>query len=119
MIQLIKCDLGLFSDKIFNLNIAREFTKMTNDKKRKNMSNEAYKIFVRRTFKKIVKKETYTPFAANFSTADVTFENKRRIGKILDAIFNLIEKEGTNQPLGKKCDDIIKEIWPQLLRKRT
>ena len=91
---------------------------MTNDKKRKNMSNEVFRIFIRRTFKKILKSETYTPFSANFSAAEVTFQNKRKIGKILDEIFTLIESNESNQPLGRKCDEIIKKIWPQLLRKR-
>ena len=105
-------------DKIFSIEAASEFTKMTKDKKRKNMSNEICKTWFRRFLKQVIKSELYISVSANFSLADMSVQNLERMGHIVDEVLKLTESDRQG-PMGNKIDEIFKKYWPALLRLRS
>ena len=105
---------------------AKEFANMTRDKKRKKMSNEVFKIWVRRIFKKIIKPEYFTLVCVNFSNVEMTRSNKMKLGVMFEEIIQITDgprrvydvdnDQHVPVAVASKCDEVIRKQFPSLLR---
>ena len=107
----------IFEDKIMLLKRkeARDFAKMTKEKKRKDMSMEAYKMWARSMIKMIFKQEFTVIIMANFDKLDTNEENRERYGKMLDMIHKHHRENENSFTLGRDIDEIVKKVMPELL----
>ena len=97
--------------------MAREFTRLTYEGNRKNMSHEAYKIWARRILKKILRPECFIIAATNISNMEVNSENRSIFGKAIDNILKLKSKsEGKGGSMSMAVDKILKENLGDILR---
>ena len=115
--KLCKTIRKLFDDKIKRMDVAAAFNKMTQEKKRKDMGLEAFRIWIRLFLKKLVKPEYYILAASNVMDIDLLKqENKIAFGKILDEILNIVEGGDLSLKSSKKMDNIIAKYFPNLFR---
>ena len=104
---------------------AKDFAKMTRDKKRKKMSTEVMKIWMRRMLKKVIKPEYYILVCTNFASLEMTRAERMKFGVMLEEllgivggprrIFNIEEDKTVDVAIAKKCDEVIRKNFPSLL----
>ena len=107
----------MFDDKIHTMEIATLFTQLTKDKKRRNMGLECFRIWARMFLKKVIKPEYYILVATNISDMEMNTENRKYFGRIVDEVFDLLDKGDGVVDKGSKIDQIIKKHLSMLLRK--
>ena len=98
------------------MDVAAAFNKMTQEKKRKDMGAEAFRIWFRKFLKQLLKPEYYILVASNLSDIKLTQENRIAIGKIVDGILDMVDGGDLSLESSKKMDRIIKKHFPNLFR---
>ena len=127
----------LFKDKINEMEVAKEFTRMTKDGKRKDMGLELYKIWARSFLKKVIKErimrliihkrviimgdypykpEYFIMVSSNLSDFATTIEHRTQFGKVVDKILTIVERNGNKPSMAKQIDRVFKEHLSSLFR---
>ena len=96
--------------------MAREFTRLTYEGSRKNMSHEAYKIWARRILKKILRPECFIVVAANLSNLEVNSDNRSSFGAAIDDILELKRTSEGKGSMSMAVDGILRKHIGDLLR---
>ena len=100
------------------MDIAVSFVEMTRDKKRKDMGQEACRIWLRMFLKKVIKPEYYIMVCQNLADLKMDLESRLKFGKIIDDILDLCEKGDTSIHTAKKIDAIFQLYFSNMFRKR-
>ena len=95
---------------------AAEFNELTKKGIRTDTGIEACKIWIRKVFKKIIKKEFFIIVATNISELELNEDNKQRLGQVLDRVFNCIEDKDFTGKVGYRIDELIRSSLPSLIR---
>ena len=98
------------------MDIAKDFNDLTKCGARKDMSEEAYKIWARTVLKKVIKPEFYSMVASNFSDMETSYSNRHNFGVILDGILEILSEDNEGVNIGCRIDDLIRSNLPDLLR---
>lgn len=98
------------------MEIAKDFNDMTRSGGRKDMSEEAYKIWARSILKKVIKPDFYSMVASNFSEMETSYSNRHNFGIIIDGIFEILSEDNEGVNIGCRIDDLIRNNLPDLFR---
>ena len=98
------------------MDIAKDFNDMTKSGGRKDMSDEAYKIWARTVLKKIIKPVFYSMVASNFSELEMSYSNRHNFGVIIDGVFEILGEDNEGVNIGCRLDDLIRNNLPDLFR---
>ena len=81
------------------------------------MDDEFFKIWIRHFLKQVIKKEYFVLVSKNFAKIEVTKENRKKLGMMMDTILEILGAEGENPFLGvskeTKIDNAIMDHLPQ------
>ena len=107
----------LFDDKIKKMEAAVSFKEMTRDKKRKDMGQEACRIWMRMFLKKVIRSEYYIMVCQNLADLQMDIENRCKFGRVVDEVLNLLEKGDQTIHTAKKIDEILSLYFPNIFRR--
>ena len=109
----------LFGDKIKSLEIAKDFNRKTKNGDRKDMGQEAFKIWCRTILQKIVKPNYFIMVSANLSEINFDHAKRHAFGQVIDGIFELAKDDNEGVDVGFRIEELVKRFLPELLRKGT
>ena len=99
------------------MDIATDFNNKTKKGDRKDMGQEAFKIWCRTILQKVVSPNFYTMVSANLSEVKFCSAKRHSFGQIVDGILELLKEDNSEFKIGFRVEELFNRFMPELLRK--